>query len=246
MVDIHCHILPGIDDGAQSWEIAVQMCRLAREDGIEHIVATPHANSQFRYERAAFSKILHQLSDRIGGRPELSLGCDFHFGYENYLDLLHRPSEFTIGNTQYVLIELDDYSLAASLFDNLQQLLLRGLVPIITHPERHLLLRNDLRRLLKWSEMGCLIQVTADSILGKWGRSAKAATEWLIKHNAIHVIASDAHGIDSRLPILSKARDQVAILAGQGAAQALVRDNPLSIVKGKAISHSTLHPTLSL
>ena len=241
MVDIHCHLLPGIDDGAQSWEIAVEMCRLAREDGIEHIVATPHANTRFRYERAALSKILQRLSDDIGGQPELSLGCDFHFSYDNYLDLLHHPSEFTIGSTQYVLIELDDYSLSASLFDNLQQLLLRGLVPIITHPERHLLLRNDFTKLLKWSEMGCLVQVTADSILGKWGASAKAAAEWLIKHNAIHVIASDAHGSDSRLPILSKARDQVAILAGEDLAQALVRDNPLSIVKGQVISYSTTH-----
>jgi protein-tyrosine phosphatase len=243
MVDIHCHVLPGIDDGAKSWEIAVEMCRLAREDGIEHIVATPHANSRFRYERAAFIKVLQQLSDRIGGRPELSLGCDFHFSYDNYLDLLHHPSEFTIGNTQYVLVELDDYSLSASLSDSLRQLLLRGLIPIITHPERHLLLRKDLTRLLKWSEMGCLVQVTADSIVGKWGTSAKAAVELLIKHNAVHVIATDAHGIDSRLPILSKARNEVATLAGEALAQALVRDNPLSIINGQAISEPTKHST---
>ena len=244
MIDIHCHILPGVDDGAKSWETAVQMCRMAWDDGIRHIVATPHANNRFRYERATFTRILKRLSHQIGGRPELSLGCDFHFSYDNYLALMNQPSEFTIGHTQYVLIEFDDYSLPASLSNNLQQLRLKGLVPIITHPERNLLLKNDLSRVLEWCQIGCLVQVTADSLLGKWGTAAKAGVEWLLKRNAVHVIASDAHDTESRTPILSQAREQAAIWAGRDLAQALVDANPLNIVRGQLISGSPVSEPL--
>jgi len=238
MVDIHCHLLPHIDDGPESWETAAEMCRIAREDGIEHIVATPHANSRFRYERATFASLLQQLIDRIGNMPQLSLGCDFHFSYQNYLAVLRRPTDFTIGNTQYLLVELDDYALSASLSENLRQLILKGLVPIVTHPERNSFLRSDLSLVLKWIQMGCLVQVTADSLTGRWGAAAKTAVEWLLKRNGVHVIATDAHGIESRPPILSRAREEVAALVGEDVARALVHENPFAVIKGETIPYT--------
>jgi len=134
MVDIHCHILPAVDDGAQSQEIAIEMCRMAWQDGIEHIVATPHANGRFAYDRSSFSNRLNELMEQVNGCPRLTLGCDFHLSYDNFLALLRTPSEFTIGNTHYVLIELDNYSIPASLSSNLSRLISQGLAPIITHP----------------------------------------------------------------------------------------------------------------
>src|SRR5690348_529985 len=110
MVDIHCHILPAVDDGAKSWDIAVDMCRMALADGIEHIVATPHANDEYRYDRAAHSALLSELSQHIGGKPKLSLGCDFHLSFENLRDVFIHPERYTIHDTKYLLVELSDYS----------------------------------------------------------------------------------------------------------------------------------------
>jgi len=233
MVDIHCHILPAIDDGPPSWEVAMEMCAMAWQDGISHIVATPHANSRFRYDRSAFTKLAEELTRRTGGRPTVSLGCDFHFSYENCVAVLHNPREFTVGGTQYLLVELDDYLVPLSVSRNFATLLSKGLVPIITHPERNPLLQGDPQRVLGWVKQGCLVQLTANSFTGRWGARARAAAEWLLRRNAVHVVASDAHGVSSRPPILSLAQKEVAILVGDSAAAALVNDNPLAILNGE-------------
>src|SRR5262249_20936138 len=106
MVDIHCHLLPNVDDGPRSWDICLQMCEMAQADGIEHIVATPHANDEFRYDREALSRMLKELSQRVSGKLQLSLGCDFHLSYENLVEVLRNPSRYTISGTNYLLVEL--------------------------------------------------------------------------------------------------------------------------------------------
>ena len=235
MVDIHCHILPGIDDGAASWEIAVAMCRMATDDGIEHIVATPHANGRFAYDRAKFALLLTELESRVSGRPSLSLGCDFHLSYENFLAVIESPSRFTIADTKYLLLELDDYSIPASVSGNLQKLFSRGLVPIITHPERNPILQGDPQRVLEWVQQGCLVQLTANSFTERWGGRAKATAEYLLNRGAVHVVASDAHGIRSRPPLLSQARVAIEALAGRSRAEALLSENPRAIMRGTEI-----------
>src|ERR1700683_4744778 len=103
MVDIHCHILPEVDDGARSWDIAVEMCRMAAADGITHMVATPHANDKYAYDRDQHEATARELMARTGGVPEISLGCDFHFSYENVQEALVNSSPYTIGTTRYML-----------------------------------------------------------------------------------------------------------------------------------------------
>src|ERR1051326_85953 len=106
MVDIHSHILPGIDDGADSWDTATQMCLMAAKDGITHMVATPPANEQYPYDRAQFLELLAALQEKGGAVLQLSLGCDFHRSYENLESLFSDPSPYLIGDTRYLLIEL--------------------------------------------------------------------------------------------------------------------------------------------
>ncbi|MFL6437863.1 MAG: tyrosine-protein phosphatase [Terriglobales bacterium] len=241
MIDIHCHVLPGIDDGAASWEVAMQMCKMAARGGIEHIVATPHANNRFRYDRPRLAALLKELENKVNGRPRLSLGCDFHLSYDNFLAVLEHPSQFTIDETGYLLLELDDYSVPASVSGNLQRLISAGLAPIITHPERNPILLGELERVIEWVDQGCLVQVTANSFTGRWGDRAKSAAEWLLEREAIHVVASDAHGIGSRPPLLAEAKLAIATLAGEPIAKALVSDNPRAIVRGEKLpSHSRL------
>lgn len=232
MIDIHCHLLPGVDDGAKSWEISVKMCQMAAADGIEHIVATPHANDEFRYNRESHANLLAQLSERIGGNPKLSLGCDFHMSFDNLKDVMDHPGRYTIDSTKYLLVELSDYSVPPAVSTNLDKLLKNGLVPIITHPERNPVLRRTPTKVLEWVDLGCLVQVTANSMTGRWGAEAKSCAEWLMKRRAVHVLASDAHGLGSRPPVLSEARTAAERILGESGSTALVDKNPRAIVSG--------------
>src|SRR5258708_38737903 len=115
----------------------MEMCKMAVADGVEHIVATPHANDEFRYDRKSLSSLLAQFVERVGGEPKLSLGCDFHLSYDNLKDALNNPSRYTIDATNYLLVELSDNSVPPAVSTNLEKLISSGLVPIITHPERN-------------------------------------------------------------------------------------------------------------
>jgi protein-tyrosine phosphatase len=237
MIDIHCHVLPSIDDGPRSWEVAESMCAMALADGINHIVATPHANSKYDYDREQFSGLLATLGQRTGNKLKFSLGCDFHLSYENLDTLFKCPERFVIGRTRYLLIELSDFALPP----NYQQLLFRfrselGLIPILTHPERYPILQAQPQNVLRWIEAGCLVQVTANSLTGHWGRRAKSAAIWLLKHNAVHFLASDAHDTHHRPPLLSEAHEIAAKELGQAAARKLVVDHPLAVIEDREIT----------
>src|SRR5207248_9627809 len=111
MIDIHCHILPQLDDGRKSWEIVLEMCRLAQEDGIQHIVATPHANDRYTYERREAQAALDVLRQRCTPTLTFSLGCELHLSYENLQSVIAGPREFIIGQTPYLLVELSNYGI---------------------------------------------------------------------------------------------------------------------------------------
>ncbi len=235
MVDIHCHILPGIDDGSKSWEMTADMCRMAAQDGVTHIVATPHSNDTYLYSRERFTEMLGQLHDAGDGKLSFSLGCDFHFSYDNIQDALANPRRYTIGDTQYLLIEFSDYGIPPSVKQDVFSIRSNGMIPIITHPERNQPLLKKPEMVLELAEQGCLVQVTANSVTGAWGAKSKSMVEWLLKRDAVHVIASDAHNLDRRPPIMSKARDLVAEMVGGEVAEALVTGNPTAIVEGRPL-----------
>jgi protein-tyrosine phosphatase len=237
MIDIHTHVLPEVDDGARSWEMAVHMCHMAAADGIEHIVATPHANDEYVYDREWLRGILQELQQRVGPAPQLYLGCDFHFSYENLQELGQSPHRFTIENTPYLLVELSDFALPPSVTSQLEELMEHGLRPIITHPERNPLLHRWPERVLEWVRLGCAVQVTASALTGLWGEKAKKIAQWLLRSNAVHVLATDCHSIDGRPPILSAARDVVAQTYGPALAEALVETNPRAILAAQPLPY---------
>lgn len=239
MVDIHSHILPEVDDGARSWGIAQDMCRMAREDGITHMVATPHANDEYSYDRQWLESVLARLRELVGPELELTLGCDFHFSYDNIQKLLADPRQFTIGSTQYLLVEFSDFAIPPYIGNSLAELFSARLVPIITHPERNPLLQRNLNLVAEWADMGCVVQVTGSSLAGDWGERALKAAEWLLRRGLIHVLATDAHGAQRRKPVLSTGRDAAARLIGEEAARALVETNPAAIVAGKPLAFAS-------
>lgn len=237
MIDVHCHILPGVDDGSKSWEMSVEMCRMAAEDGIEHIVATPHANDRYAYDREKFNAILSELSQRCSGNPAFSLGCDFHLSYENFQSAMAEPEKYAIQGTPYMLVELSNYSIPVQINDCFTQLMEKGITPIITHPERNPILQRSLERVLGWAEQGCVIQATAAVVTGAWGEPSWRAAEWLLKRNAVHVLATDAHDTKRRIPNLTHARAMVAESYGDEIAHALVDANPRAIIRGQALPY---------
>lgn len=244
MVDIHCHILPGVDDGARDWETSLAMCRMAARDGIRHIVATPHANDEFAYDRHRLSALLDELRIRIAADVELkgralsfSLGCDFHLSFENFRDALNKPERYCIEGTRYLLVEFSDYTIPSNTEDLFCQLGDLGIRPIVTHPERNRILAGDLKRVARWFADGAIIQITANALTGRWGSKAEKAAKFLLDRSAVHVIASDAHGTGNRPPILSEARSLIEKAYGAEMADTLVNDNPAAIVAGQPLHH---------
>lgn len=235
MVDIHCHVLPGIDDGSKSWEMTAGMCGMAAADGITHIVATPHANHLYAYDRERYTDMLGQLHDAGDGKLTFSLGCDFHFSYDNIRDALEYPRRYTIGDTQYLLIEFSDYGIPPSVQQDVFTLRSHGMMPIITHPERNQLLLKKPELVLSLVEQGCLVQVTANAVTGAWGKASQKMARWLLQKQAIHAVASDAHDTANRKPILSEARRAITELAGSEVAERLVLHNPAAIVEGRSL-----------
>jgi protein-tyrosine phosphatase len=237
VVDIHSHILPEVDDGPKSWDVSVAMCRAAAADGITHQVATPHANDRYHYDRAYLQGLLDHLQQLAGDSPKLLLGCDFHLSYENLQDAFVHPDRYVIGNTRYLLVEFSNYGIPQHTTDSLMKLGDCGITPIITHPERNPILRENLQRVVEWAEQGCVVQMTGSALTGFWGDRTLRAAHWLLERQAVHVLATDAHDTEKRVPILSRARAAAAEFCGDEIADALVEANPRAIVNNEPLPY---------
>jgi protein-tyrosine phosphatase len=235
MVDIHCHILSGLDDGAESVDMSLAMAEMAVEDGITHIVATPHASPNHEFIPELVKMRRDEIQSRFEGRLTLATGCDFHLSFENLQEIRHEPSRFTLNQKSYLLVEFADFSIPASMDQALHELQLAGLRPIITHPERNPLIRTKPERLFRWLRQGCYVQVTAQSLTGRFGKAAKIAAEEWIDAGAVHFLASDAHNISSRPLRLREAFEYLEKRRGEEVAQALLVDNPMAAFEGRTL-----------
>jgi protein-tyrosine phosphatase len=235
VIDIHCHILPEVDDGPKSWETSEAMCRLAAQDGIKHMVATPHANDRYYYDRAYLTELLSQLQERIGPTLQLSLGCDFHLSFENMQAALESPARWCIGNTQYLLVEFNNFSIPPQIDEWLAHMCTIAVVPIITHPERNPILQKAPERVFQWVSCGCAVQITASALTGAWGETASRCARQFLKRGFVHFLATDSHDTVRRPPVLSKARQVVEREFGIEVARALVEDNPAAVLSNKRL-----------
>jgi protein-tyrosine phosphatase len=242
MVDIHCHILPGLDDGAPTMNVALQMAEMAIAEGITHIVATPHANSQFPFAPESIRDRREELQSHLVGRLTLATGCDFHLSYENLHDIREHRAKYTLNQKNYLLVEFADFAIPPAIEQELHQLQLVGIRPIITHPERNPLIRSQPERLLQWMRQGCYVQVTALSFLGRFGGAAKQFVEMLLERDGIHFVASDAHNTTSRPLKLREAFDHVAALKGMAAAETMFLNNPMAAFEGAPLPYVTEVP----
>jgi protein-tyrosine phosphatase len=235
MIDIHCHPLPGVDDGAHSFEEAVRMCRMAAADGITHLVATPHCNYSYTFDPQLNRQLLSQLQRTVGEKPQLLLGCDFHLSYDNIQQCVQGSRDFTINGTSYLLVELPNQFIPDHLSRVYYDIQVAGLNPIITHPERNPLINRKPELLRDWVSNGCLVQVTAQSYTGGFGSRARKFSERLLDEGLIHIFATDAHDVKRRPPILSHCYHKVAEAKGEEIADLLMRQNPEAVIQGRPL-----------
>lgn len=238
MIDIHHHLLWGLDDGADSLQSSLAMARLAVDQGITHIVATSHHSSHWRFQPEAVAAEADQLRVLLAAeRVPLTIGtgCDFHLSYDNLAECRQSPHTFTVNGGDYLLIELPDYALPINMPETLYELQLLGLIPILTHPERNPTLQADPNRMIEWLRGGMLVQITAASILGRFGKRAEKMSLKLIADNWVHIVATDAHNVTSRPPHQREANEFVERKFGKETAQRLFVDNPLAVFENMPI-----------
>lgn len=235
MIDIHHHLLFGLDDGARDIEISVAMAEMSIQNGVTHIVCTPHSSEQFRFNPDLNRERLAAIQERIGDRLTLALGCDFHLMYDNIEDAIVHPAKYSINGKNFLLVEFHNQSIPRNMTETFFRLGLAGLTSIITHPERNPLLVQQPERLAEWIRAGCYVQITAASLNGRFGRTAERVSHDLLERNWVHFIATDAHDLVSRPPKLREAYDLVADKYGEETAERLCVENPRAAFYGEVM-----------
>lgn len=237
MVDLHCHILPGIDDGAQTIEDSLAMAEDAIRDGITCVVATPHASTEYHFDYAKVRAAREELQSRLGERLTIAMGSDFHLNPENLLALKKDAMRFCINQKDYLLVEFNEFSIPPAMDQTLHDLHLMGLRPIITHPERNGILRSQPERLQNWVRLGCYAQVTAGSLAGVFGPGAQADSWMWIDQGLVHFVSSDGHNTARRPVKLRFAYEAIARDRGKELADALLVENPQAALEGRALPY---------
>lgn len=241
MIDLHCHLLPSIDDGAADWDAALKMCRMAAADGITRCAATPHWTGT-PGEPERLLERLRELRERLTAEDidlEVCAGNEVIL-VPQLLEALQAGRALTLGGTSYLLLETAQLELGAYVDRALFQLQSHGYRIILAHPERVRVWysrREELRDLL---HRGCRLQVNAGSLLGEFGPEARRQAEWLVRSGWVSLLATDAHGPEVRCPRLTPAVRCCARWLGEKAAQAMVDEHPARVLANEELP--LIHP----
>jgi protein-tyrosine phosphatase len=237
MIDLHTHILPGVDDGVKTEDDAVEFARVAQNDGVRTIVATPHCKEGFYVNgREAVLEHVARLSRRLtreGLAVELLPGAEVHLSPE-LIDRVRDGRAPTLAdNGKTLLLELSLTQYPVELENLVFQLKLGGIEPLFAHPERIRYFEDDVTRYEALVDLGVTGQITTGSILGRFGNTAREFSEELLRKGLVHVLASDAHNVRGRPPLLTEAREAMVPLVGERRANAMVESIPRALLAGE-------------
>ncbi len=257
MIDIHTHILSGVDDGVNTFEESLEMCRIAYRDGIRTIVATPHTlNGLYQNDRPSIlAKVQHlnraltrfrnaqsEMPSSPNSKSEIRNpkfdfivlpGADVHLN-EQTIPQLDGGKVTTIGDKgKCLLLEFPFTGIPYGAEGVLNQLISRGIIPLISHPERNLEVEQNPKRYHEMIRMGCLGQLTAMSLTGGFGTGVRRFAEKLLSRGLVHIIASDAHSTDGRPPVLSHGVRAAIRIVGKEEAWRMVTRYPQAILDGR-------------
>ncbi len=238
MIDLHNHLLPGIDDGAPDLEVSLALARLAVQDGITHLVCTPHIHpGRFDNSPASIQPALARFSDALkneGIALQVGAAAEVRFGMELMLGIGQGTIPF-LGEwqgKQVLLLEFPHGEIPFGAERLIDWLLQRNIIPMLAHPERNKAVIRTPGKLKPFIEQGCLVQVTAASVAGHFGSAVEEIAHALLEEGLVTVLASDAHNVEHRPPLLSEGVEYAARLVGDAQAEALVLHRPRQIALG--------------
>lgn len=236
MIDLHFHPLPFLDDGPESWDEAVELCRRAGEEGTTAIVATPHVlrDPWINDDEAVRNEAVLKLNTLLGGSPAILPGCEYWFS-SDAVELWEMRKGPLVGLNRgpYLLVEFSSGGIPDDTDAVFHELALLGVVPIVAHPERNLAFVDEPERLERLVARGAVSQLTAGSLLGEFGVRAHEAAYEMMTRGLVHLVGSDAHNLDRRPPRLAAARKLVEKEWGETVAKKLFEDNPRAVVEGR-------------
>jgi protein-tyrosine phosphatase len=236
MIDIHAHILPSIDDGPETIEEAIELCKIAANDGIKTIVATPHSkDGVYEAKSDEILKTVDALNFKLKENTidlEILPGSEVHI-IEGLVESIKSGEVLTINNGgKFILFELPFVFMPPGTDKFIFNLKVNGIVPIIAHAERLTAFQNNPELVKQLVRIGARVQVNAHGLAGRASPREKKCAEWLLKNRLVHFIASDVHSLTGRPPILSKAVEMATSIVGEMEAMALVCHNPEQIING--------------
>lgn len=246
MIDIHCHILPHLDDGPKNIEESIKMCRIAVDDGIKNIVATPHTmNGIYINNRQTINKAVQDLNlILLDNHINLAIisGAEVHVNY-NIMDLLNQGTAMTINdNKRYLMLEFPVLTIPPRIKDQIFELKLEGITPIFSHPERNVAIQDNINLIYDLIKQGGIIQITAMSLTGEFGPTPKKCAQKMLDLNLAHIIASDAHSANIRTPRLTEAIEIASEIVGDQYAKNMVINFPEAIINGISLDEKLPEP----
>ena len=234
MIDLHSHILPGLDDGAQTLGDALAMARMAVRSGITAVAATPHCADDRVREVTEAWQLLREALEESGIPLRLLLGMEI-FGTPDTLRLLQEGKMFTLNGSRYPLVEFSFCSDGSEESRILRSLCNAGYQPMVAHPERYRYIQENPRILNSWYRMGCLLQVNKGSLLGRFGHTAQVTAVELVERGFAAVVASDAHSPRMRTPWMEEVRRMLSETVSPRCARVLLEENPRKILKNEDV-----------
>ncbi len=240
MVDIHSHILPGVDDGADVMDEALDMARLAVSGGTTAMVVTPHCNIPFMYDNYSGSGLHGKFDELKKELNDADIPLKVYLGAEVYvtdevIGLLRKGRLKTLNDSRYMLVEFGFGEDPEYMEEMLARIKAEGVTPVIAHPERYYASFAYPEMIYNWNRKGYRIQVNKGSLLGRFGREAEAVARVLLGHNLVHCIASDAHASWRRTPYMKDIMEHITDFYNDEYADVLLKYNPHRIIMDKEI-----------
>lgn len=237
-VDIHCHILPGVDDGSQTPKETKTMLTQAWDEGIHVVVATPHYHKKRGKNDMELIKkqliVARRLAKEVNPKMQICLGMEIYYG-EDVPQLLKEQQVVSIRKSRYVLIEFSPEDTFQYILNAVRKLQMSGYSVVIAHIERYNCLRTDISNVEYLREMGAYLQVNAGSITGKYGRSVKKFLREILKEQLVQVVGTDAHDSEKRPPKMKEAYHEVAKHVGEEYANQIFGENAKKILRNEEI-----------
>lgn len=238
IVDIHSHILPGVDDGSKDMDMTREMLRIAWSEGIRTMIATPHHRRGYAMAPAEKLKEVYQAvcieAQKINPDFKIYLGSEL-FRSHSLGERLQSGEALTMAGTKYILVEFLPSDPYRELYSALRRLQMIGYKPIVAHAERYQCLVKEPALTEELVEMGCYIQVNASSVVGGNGFSAKRYIKKLLKYEMIHFLGTDTHDLENRSPVIQKSAAYIARKCSEEYARRLCSENALRILQGKSV-----------